>query len=72
MIFSDVITLISSGNNRKAYCLFLENITSDRRQFDENEIREILVLFLLVLIVLASFNCSYPFFYLIYYFLGSL
>lgn len=66
MIFSDVITLISSGNNRKAYCLFLENIISDRHQFDENEIREISG------VVLASFNCSYPFFYLIYYFLGSL
>lgn len=56
MIFSDVITLISSGDNRKAYCLFLENIISDRHQFDENEIREILVLFLLVLIVHILFS----------------
>lgn len=53
MIFTDVITLISSGNNRKAYCLFLENIISDRHQFDENEI---LVLFLLVLIVHILFS----------------
>lgn len=65
-----LLLLISSGNNRKAYCLFLENIISDRHQFDENEIREILVLSLLVLIVHCS-NCSLLI-VLIYYFLGSL